>query len=187
MPGVAVVTDTTQYLPREVVERHGLHLVSLYVNWGGRTDRESDLPDYDAFYEHLRTSHGDLPSTSQPSVGDFLAAYEPLIEDGADILSIHLSGGISGTVRAAEQARDALVERGVDPARVVVMDSRTGCAGHGVMAVAAANAAAGGADVQGAMAAAQALRDTMRIIFAVDTLEFLRRGGRIGAAQALLG
>ena len=67
------------------------------------------------------------------------------------------------------------------------MDSRTGCAGHGVMAIAAANAAAGGADVQGATAAAQALRDTMRILFAVDTLEFLRRGGRIGAAQALLG
>ena len=80
MPGVAVVTDTTHYLPREVVERHGLSLVSLYVNWAGRTDRESDLPDYDAFYEHLRDGEGELPSTSQPSVGDFLAVYEPLLE-----------------------------------------------------------------------------------------------------------
>ena len=109
-----MVTDTTQYLPQEVVDRHGLTLVSLYVNWDGRTDRESDMPDYDAFYDHLRASDGELPSTSQPSVGDFLAVYEPLIERGDDILSIHLSGGISGTVRAAEQARDALVERGVD-------------------------------------------------------------------------
>ncbi len=98
MAGVAVVTDTTHYIPQEVVQRHGIHLVSLYVNWDGRTDRESDLADYDAFYDHMRTA-ATLPSTSQPSVGDFLAVYEPLLEAGDDVLSIHLSGGISGTVR----------------------------------------------------------------------------------------
>ena len=186
MSRVAVVTDTTQYLPREVIDRHGLKLVSLYVNWNGRTDREADLGDYGPFYDHLRAS-SDLPSTSQPSVGDFIAAYEPLIEEGADVLSVHLSGGISGTVRSAEQARDALIERGVAPERMIVLDSRMGCAGHGLMAIAAANAAAGGANLQGAADAANALRETSRILFAVDTLEFLRRGGRIGAAQALLG
>ena len=110
MSRVAVVTDTTHYLPREVVKRHGLSLVSLYVNWNGRTDRESELPSYDEFYEHLRAGVGEMPSTSQPSVGDFLEVYEPLLEAGADVLSIHLSGGISGTVQAAGQARDALVE-----------------------------------------------------------------------------
>ena len=187
MSGVAVVTDTTQYLPQDVVDRHGLSLVSLYVNWDGRTDRESDMPTYDDFYEHLRTGDGDLPSTSQPSVGDFLAAYEPLIERGDDVVSIHLSGGISGTVRAAEQARDALVERGVDAARIIVLDSRTGCAGHGLMAIAADNAAKGGAGAQAAADAAAALGERMTILFAVDTLEYLRRGGRIGAAQAFLG
>src|SRR4051812_10088050 len=114
---VAVVTDTTQYLPHEVIERHSIQLVSLYVNWMGRTDRESELPDYHGFYDFLR-SGGELPTTSQPSVGDFLAVYEPLIERGDDILSIHLSGGISGTVHAAEQAREALLERGVAPERV---------------------------------------------------------------------
>src|SRR3954451_3735192 len=144
---VAVVTDTTQYLPREVIERHSIQLVSLYVNWQGRTDRESELPDYHGFYDSLR-SGGELPSTSQPSVGDFLAVYEPLIERGDDILSIHLSGGISGTVRVAEQARDALAERGVDPERIAVVDSLTGCAGHGFMAVAAANAVERGADLR---------------------------------------
>ena len=187
MPGVAVVTDTTQYLPREVVERHGLHLVSLYVTWAGRTDRETDLPDYDAFYDHLRDGEGEMPSTSQPSVGDFLAVYEPLLESGADVLSIHLSAGISGTVQAAEQARAALLERGIAPERISVLDSRTGCAGHGLMAIAAANAVQRGADIDGAAAAASALRETMTILFAVDTLEYLRRGGRIGAAQAFLG
>ena len=180
---VAVVTDTTQYLPREVIERHSIHLVSLYVNWQGRTDRESDLPDYHGFYDFLR-SGGELPSTSQPSVGDFLAVYEPLIERGDDILSIHLSGGISGTVGAAEQARSALIEQGVDENRIVVIDSRTGCAGHGFMALAAANAEGGLAEK---VAAARKLREDLYLLVAVDTLEFLRRGGRIGAARAWIG
>jgi DegV family protein with EDD domain len=186
MSPVAIVTDTTHYLPDEVVARHDIRLVSLYVNWAGRTDRESDLADYDAFYEHLQSTP-DLPSTSQPSVGDFLSVFEPLVEQGADVLSIHLSGGISGTVRSAEQARATLIETGVEAERIQVLDSRTGCAGHGLMAIAAHNAVKGGAGLAGAAAAAQELRDAMRIIFAVDTLEFLRRGGRIGAAQAFLG
>jgi DegV family protein with EDD domain len=186
MPGVAVVTDTTHYLPADVVERHELRLVSLYVNWNGRTDRESDLPDYNAFYDHMRSASV-LPSTSQPSVGDFLGVYEPLLEGGDDVLSIHLSGGISGTVQAAEQARDALIERGIAPERIIVIDSDTGCAGHGLMAIAAQNAVRGGADVAGAAEAARRLRASMKIIFAVDTLEYLRRGGRIGGAQAWIG
>jgi fatty acid kinase fatty acid binding subunit len=183
---VAVVTDTTQYLPREVIARHGLHLVSLYVNWNGRTDREADLPDFDAFYDHMRSA-SQLPSTSQPSVGDFLAVYEPLLEDGQDVLSIHLSGGISGTVGAAEQARDQLIERGIAAERITVIDSETAAAGHGFMSIAAANAIKGGADLAGAAQAAHELRRSLKLWFAVDTLEFLRRGGRIGGAQAWIG
>src|SRR4051794_721756 len=97
--GVAVVTDSTHYLPRELTEREGLHLVSLYVNWNGHTDRESEL-DLAAFYGHL-VAAPDLPTTSQPSVGDFLAVYEPLVDAGADIVSIHISAGISGTCGTA--------------------------------------------------------------------------------------
>jgi DegV family protein with EDD domain len=186
MPGVAVVTDTTQYLPAEAIARHDIHLVSLYVSWNGRTEREADLADYDAFYDYLR-SGGELPSTSQPSVGDFLAVYEPLLERGDDVVSIHLSGAISGTVRAAEQARQALVERGVDERRLQVIDSRTGCAGHGFMAVAAANAAREGGGLAEAIAAARALREDFKVLLALDTLEYLRRGGRIGAARAWIG
>jgi DegV family protein with EDD domain len=188
MAQVAVVTDSTHYMPRAVAERHGFHTVSLYVRWGDppRDDREADLPDFDAFYDHLRSAR-ELPTTSQPSVGDFLAVYEPLIEQGADIVSIHISGGISGTVRSAEQARDQLVERGVDAARIVIVDSASVCAGLGLVAVAAANAVAAGASAREAAARARALRDELKILFAVDTLEYLRRGGRIGAAQAFLG
>jgi DegV family protein with EDD domain len=183
---VAVVTDSTHYMPAEVSERHGLRTVSLYVTQDGETVRESDITDYDAFYERMRSARA-LPTTSQPSVGDFLAVYEPLIEQGADIVSIHLSGGISGTVRSAEQARGQLTERGVSPDRIRVVDSATACAGHGLMAVAAANAAAGGAGAAEAVERARALRADLKILFAVDTLEFLRRGGRIGGAQAWIG
>jgi DegV family protein with EDD domain len=186
MPGVAIVTDTTQYLPAEILDRHGIHLVSLYVNWDGRTDRESDLGDYDGFYDHMRTA-AQLPSTSQPSVGDFLGVWRPLLDGGDDVLSIHLSGAISGTVGAAEQARDALIEEGVAAGRITVLDSETGAAGHGLMAIAAANAVRAGADLAGAEAKARELRGRLKILFAVDTLEYLRRGGRIGAAQAWVG
>jgi DegV family protein with EDD domain len=186
MSRVAVVTDTTQYLPGAVIERHGIHLVSLYVSWDGRTQREADLADFDAFYAYLR-SGAPLPSTSQPSVGDFLAVYEPLLAEGRDVLSIHLSGGISGTVRAAEQARSVLLEQGVAGERVAVLDSRTGCGGHGLMALAAANAARAGAGVAEAAEAARRLRADLQVLLAVDTLEYLRRGGRIGAARAWIG
>ena len=188
MAQVAVVTDSTHYMPREIAERHELHTVSLYVRWGEppKDDREADLPDFDDFYAHLRSAR-ELPTTSQPSVGDFLSVYEPLVEQGSDIVSIHISGGISGTVRSAEQARDQLIERGTEPERIVIVDSASVCAGLGLLAVAAANAVKGGASAAGAAARARELRAELKILFAVDTLEFLRRGGRIGGAQAWIG
>ncbi len=186
MPPVAVVTDTTHYMPRAVVQRHELHEVSLYVNWNGRTDREAELEDYDAYYDFLRSA-SELPTTSQPSVGDFLAVYEPLIEAGRPIVSVHLSAGISGTIGAAEQARAELIGRGADPDDLVIVDSRTTAAGMGICALAAASAARAGATAAEAAEAAQALRRELTIWFALDTMEFLRRGGRIGAAQAWLG
>src|SRR4029453_12526132 len=103
MPDVAVVTDTTHYLPRETVAELGVGEVSLYVNDGERQEREADIVDFAAFYDGLRTA-ATLPTTSQPSIGDFLAVYEPLLAAGRDLLSIHISGGISGTVEAAGPA-----------------------------------------------------------------------------------
>ncbi len=186
MGRVRVVTDTTHYLPSELTAKAGIELVSLYVNWNGGTDKESALGDFGTFYSHLGETK-DLPTTSQPSVGDFLAVYEPILAAGDDIVSIHLSGGISGTVGAAAQAREALIEQGTDAARIAVYDSETACGGMGMVALAAASKASNGGSVDEVVAAAQALRADLKIWFAVDTLEFLRRGGRIGAAQAYLG
>src|SRR5829696_5934394 len=122
MGSVAVVSDTCHYLPRRLVAARAIHEVSLYVHWDGREDREADLPDFDAYYEHLRTAK-DLPTTSQPSIGDFLAVYEPLLADGRDIVSIHLSGAISGTMASAEQAKEQLAGQGGE--RIHVVDSRS--------------------------------------------------------------
>jgi DegV family protein with EDD domain len=186
MDGLAVVTDTTHYMPAGLVEELGLHEVSLYVTFEGATERESDITDLGDFYSRLSAST-EMPSTSQPSVGDFLEVYEPLLEAGRDVVSVHLSAGISGTFAAAEQARDQLVERGTDPSRLVVLDSATACAGLGMMAIAAASAGRDGASAEQAVEAARALRRELKVWFGVETLEFLRRGGRVGGAQAWLG
>jgi len=182
---VAVVTDTTHYMPRALIDEAGIHEVSLYVNDGGTLTRESDLHDYDAFYERLRTQ-SELPTTSQPSIGDFLEVYEPLLEAGNDIVSVHLGAGISGTCEAARQAAAEIGSRG-GQRRVEVVNSRSACAGQGMIVLATAAAARGGADVHQVVDRADAAIRNARIWFAVDTLEYLRRGGRIGSAQAWVG
>jgi len=181
MPDVAVVTDTTHYLPADLIAQRGVHEVSLYVSDGDRQRREADISDLDAFYDGLRSS-ASLPTTSQPSIGDFLAVYEPLARQGRDIVSIHISGGISGTVESARQAAAQ-----ISGATVEVIDSRMACGALGLVVLAASAAAAGGGDVQAVAARAREAAEATRLWFAVDTLEYLRRGGRIGTAQAWLG
>ncbi|HEY6544179.1 MAG TPA: DegV family protein, partial [Dokdonella sp.] len=180
---VAIVTDTCHYLPRQLVAARGIHEVSLYVHWDGREDRESGLPDFDRYYDHLASTPR-LPTTSQPSIGDFLAVYEPLLEAGRDIVSIHLAGGMSGTVGAALQAREQLGERA---SRVHVLDSESACGGEGLVVLAAHAAAVRGTSAPDVVAHARAARAELKMWFAIDTLEFLRRGGRIAAAQAWVG
>jgi len=185
MRPVAVATDSTHYLPRSLAEREGMHQVSLYVGWKGERQRELEMDGFGPFYERLRTDP-ELPTTSQPSIGDFLEVWEPLIEDGRDVVSIHLAGGISGTCEAARQAHALLAERGL-AARVEVIDSKSGCGGTGLLALAACAAARGGEGKEGVVARVREARKVLRIWFCVDTLEYLRRGGRIGKAQAWLG
>jgi DegV family protein with EDD domain len=182
----AVVTDSTSYLPEEMIAANDIHTVSLYVTLDGEQRREGDIPpsEYSDFYERLRRSEAGA-TTSQPSVGDFIAAYEPLLSAGRDVVSIHISAGISGTCDAARQARDQLEGNGGE--RIRVFDSRSGAGAQGLLALAAAKAAASGASGAAALEAAQRARDSLKIWFAVDTLEYLRKGGRIGAAQAWVG
>ena len=183
---VTIVTDSTHYLPRDLVARLGLREVSLYVRLGETLRRESDMTDLPAFWAQMREGSV-LPTTSQPSIGDFLGCYEPLLGDGHDILSIHLSAGISGTYDSALQARAQLLEGGLAAERIQVLDSRTVCGGLGLQLLAAAARAHAGAELQEVAAHAAAAREHLRIWFVLDTLEYLRRGGRVGGAQAWIG
>ncbi len=184
----AVVTDTTAYLPDRLVAERGIHLVSLYVTLNGEQQRESEISgsSYDDFYERLRRSESGA-TTSQPSVGDFTSVYQPLLADGMDVVSLHISAGISGTYQSALQARQELLDSGKGGERITVWDSRSACGGQGMMVLTAADAAARGASGAETMQAAGRARASLRMWFAIDTLEYLRRGGRIGAAQAWLG
>jgi len=185
MAEVAIAADSTHYLPRALADAEGVHQVSLYVGWEGESQRELEMADFDAFYERLR-SDPELPTTSQPSIGDFLGVWEPLLEAGKDVVSIHLAGGISGTCEAARQARGLLMERGLGD-RVEVIDSESGCGGTAMLVLAACAAARGGADREAVVARVREARTSLKIWFCLDTLEYLRRGGRIGKAQAWLG
>lgn len=182
----AIVCDSTTYLPPDEIRQHDIHLVSLYVSVEGRQQAELEIADYAEFYDRLRASEVGA-TTSQPSVGDFVTVYEPLLAAGREIVSIHISAGISGTWEAAMQARQRLIDEGRGGERIHVYDSRTGAGGMGLVALAAAGAIAAGGDAEAALERAKAARESFKMWFAVQTLEYLRRGGRIGAARALLG
>lgn len=180
---VAIVTDTCHYLPGDLLAENGIREVSLYVHWQDVTQRESEILDYDDYYERLRSA-ASLPTTSQPSIGDFLEVYQPLLQAGDEIVSIHLAGGMSGTVSSAEQAREQL---GTRADRVHVVDSASACGGEGLVVLAAAAAARRGADGRAVAERAREARAGLKLWFAIDTLEYLRKGGRIAGAQAWLG
>ena len=183
--GVAVVTDSTTYLPADLIERWGIEQVSLYVGWGGEHRPEPEY-DLDEFYARLRDSD-DLPSTSQPSVGDFLACYEPLVEAGRDVVSVHIAAGLSGTCESAREAARVLADKGL-PGRVEVVDGQTGAGGLGCLVLAAAEAAERRASrCRGGRGGPADPRRASTCGSASTPSSTCARGGRIGAAQALVG
>jgi fatty acid kinase fatty acid binding subunit len=182
----AVVCDSTAYLPSDLVAERGIETISLYVSVDGHQEREADISDYAAFYERLRASESGA-TTSQPSIGDFVSVYEPLLAARREIVSIHISAGISGTFEAAEQARQRLIDEGRGGERIRVVDSRSAAGGMGLCALGASAAAAAGGDADAVVAQAEQTRQALKMWFAIDTLEYLRRGGRIGGARAWIG
>jgi DegV family protein with EDD domain len=181
-----VVCDSTAYLPAELLAERGIETISLYVAVDDEQRPETEVSDYGEFFERLRASEGGA-TTSQPSIGDFVSVYEPLLDGGREVVSVHISSGISGTFEAAGQARERLIAEGKGGERIHLFDSRSACGGTGLCAVAAAAAAAGGGDGAAALARARQARGELKMWFAIDTLEYLRRGGRIGGAAAWIG
>ena len=165
----------------------GIKVVPLYYDLGHGQLRESDAEgDFSKFYADLVAAEG-LATTSPPTVDDFLAVYRPLLESYDSIVSIHISSAISETYSNASDAVEMLKSEGQGGERVVVIDS-AGATGHlGFQALAAARAAAAGEDAAGVVERARQARQEVRLWFLVDTLEYLRRGGRIGGAAAWIG
>jgi fatty acid kinase fatty acid binding subunit len=179
---VAVVTDSTAYLPPGLVAERGIHVVPLEVRLGGRVGREGIDIDAAAVSAALADRHVTV-QTSRPAPAEFAATYRAALAAGAtEVVSVHLSRELSGTWDAARLAAEE-----VGPERVRVVDSRATAMGLGFAVLAAADVSDGGADGAAVEAAAADVAARCRVFFCVDTLDRLRRGGRIGAAAALVG
>lgn len=176
---VRIVTDSTCDLPADLAARHGIVVVPLTVSFGDESFLDGVELRPDAFYERL-TAADVLPKTSQPSVERFRRVYDELA--GEEIVSIHISSRLSGTLNSATLAAEQ-----VGNERVRLVDSRTASMGLGAVALEAAIAAEAGATPDEVAAVAERVRDRVQVIATMDTLEYLRRGGRIGRASSMLG
>ena len=173
--------DSTGYLPKDILEQFQIHVVPLNVNIGDETFSEIELANHD-YFEKLSNISG-LSTTSQPSVGTFLEVYQSMFSKGiGDIISIHISSAISGTIHSAQMAK----ELAFGP-NIYIFDSKSSALGLGVLAWAAAEWAQKGLSASEIMDQLQVLIQYTELYFIVNTLENLRKGGRIGGAAALIG
>ena len=183
MPGVRIVTDSSCDLDPADCERLGIEVVPLYIRFG--TDEYEDRSELsaEAFYE-LMAQREELPETAAPSPGAFEAAFRRQADAGADsVVCINLSSDLSATMAAAENAARAVA----DDLPVRVIDSRSITAGLGTQVLLAAERAADGASSEDVVALVDDLKARTHVLGSLDTLENLKKGGRIGNAQALLG
>jgi fatty acid kinase fatty acid binding subunit len=178
---VAVVLDGTANLPAELLAANDLQTIPLNLVWGGESYRDGVDITTDQFYDRLANS-SELPTTSQPSIGDFHTFFSEVAETAESIVCLTLSSGLSGTYASAVGAADLM-----EGFPIEVVDTRSVSVGHGFIALAAAHAANSGAGYKESAQAARALIPKMNVYFAVDTLEYLHRGGRIGGASWLIG
>jgi DegV family protein with EDD domain len=187
MTRFAVVTDSTSNLAPELAEEYGIPVIPLNVHWGNESYLDGITLDPQTFYRWLRERR-DFPKTSQPSAGAFMDFFKLEAEraETDTILGIFISEHLSGTLASAWQARAVLAEERPD-LRIEIVDSRSVSMGLGLQVLEAQRAAQAGKTVEEAMADVQRCYETMQVIFAVDSLEWLHRGGRIGGAARLLG
>ena len=178
---IVIVTDSTAYIPQEAMGGFTIPVIPLWLIWGDERFRDGVDIDPVAFYRRLRGAKI-FPSTSQPSAGEFENFFRQTA-DGADaVVGVFISSKLSGTVPNAQAAQAQLPE-----VKVRIVDSFSTSVGLAFTALAAARAAAAGRSVDEVVAAAEDMRDRVHVLFAVDTLEYLHRGGRIGGAKRLLG
>ncbi|NYE03638.1 DegV family protein with EDD domain [Bacillus niacini] len=176
----AVVTDSTAYIPKELRDKWNIHMIPLHVIFGSEVYQEEVDITAEQFYQEVKVK--DLPTTSQPPIGQFVELFERLAKEYDAVISIHLSSGISGTFAGAVTASTM-----VEHIKVYPFDSEVSCMPQGLYAIEAAKMALNGEDSDKIMSRLEELKKTARAYFMADDLSHLQRGGRLSSAQAIIG
>jgi DegV family protein with EDD domain len=183
MSHVAVITDSTAYLPAELIRQYNITITPLSIIWGDNNYRDGVDIQPDDSYKRLANSK-DMPTTSQVTTLAMKTAFEDLLGQGYDVLGIFISSKFSGTVQSAIQAREMLPDVAN---KITIVDSLSTTMAMGWPVLMTARAAYAGENLGSCQKVAETARDNSGVLFVVETLEFLHRGGRIGGAQALFG
>ncbi len=183
MPKIALVTDSTTYLPPELAKKYNVSIAPQVLIWGDQTYQDGVDIQPTEYYAKLKTAK-EMPTTAQVSVASFQEIFRNLVEQDYDVLALLLSAKLSGTIQSAVQAKDLM---GAAGEKIHVVDSQSVAMALGFQVLAVARAVEQGASLQEALALAEKSYEYSGVFFAVDTLEFLHRGGRIGGAQRFIG
>lgn len=181
---IKIVTDSTSYLSEKYIKEYDISTVSLGVTWSTKTERELDV-NLSTFYNELEKS-GEIPKSSQPSPDELYSTFEAIIKEGHSIVAIFLSSEMSGAYTSAHLVKEMILEK-YPHAEIEIIDSRTNCMQLGYIVLSAAKAAADGKSIKDVVSAAQFTISHSRFLFTPETLTYLKKGGRIGSAAALLG
>ncbi len=183
MSKIAFVTDSTAYIPADLCKKYNISVTPQILIWGDQTFQDGVDIQPDEFYARLKTAKT-MPTTSQVSVVTMQNTFQNLVDQGYEVLGIFISSKLSGTMQSALQGREAL---GKAAEKVTLHDSNSTAMAMGFQVLSAARAAEQGGNMKDCTAMAEKARDHTGVFFAVDTLEFLHRGGRIGGAQRFIG
>ncbi|MEW6405688.1 MAG: DegV family protein [Chloroflexota bacterium] len=178
---IAILTDSSTHIPESIRKGLSISVIPVWLLWDNERFRDGVDIDLPTFYRRLKESKT-LPTTSQPTPGEFIEHFKQLAQNAAGVVGVLVSSKISGTVSSALAAREQLSNLSIK-----IVDSLQGSMGAGFMVLAAARAAAAGKPIKEIVAAAEELREKIHFLFMVDTLEYLHKGGRIGTAKRLLG
>lgn len=181
MSQVAVVTDSTAYIPKDILDKHKIIVAPQILIWGSETFRDGMDIQPEEFYNRLRKASV-MPTTSQVTIANFKEIFGQLLDEGKEVLAILISAKLSGTIDSAVQAREMF-----PGAKIEIVDSETTAMAMGFQVIEVAKLAESGASLAECKALAEKAKRHVGVVFAVDTLEFLHRGGRIGGGARFLG
>ncbi|MBY0755703.1 DegV family protein [Clostridium sardiniense] len=182
--GVKIITDSTSYIPKDIRNELDIEVISLNVIFGGRSYREIDLTN-EEFFDELEKLD-DLPTSSQPSINEVKEKFENIIKNGDKVVCVLISSDMSGTYQSANMIKNIILEE-YPEAEIEILDSRTNCMQMGYAAIVAAKAAKEGDDIKGVVSKAEEVINKSKFLFMPKTLKYLKKGGRIGSAAALVG